>query len=178
MYLFNYIHKLEFLISKIVQDRADFDLKFKKLVSHISRRLTQKNILSGDLDRVLKCIHVMTPQDSDALAKKRGDDEEPQENTDLRKLVGESSNLNQGYASEQNGYAERMEGTNGSIITTSSPVNIPCKINWIKETGKEISLPDKQNLFEIPSLNKISANLNKEVKRNHGEPKGLGSQAP
>lgn len=69
-YLYNYIHKLEFLISQNQKDRVNYDLKFKKLVSHITYSFTKKNFISENLVRALKSIEGMGPEDTMAYAKK------------------------------------------------------------------------------------------------------------
>ena len=55
-YLYNYIHKLEFLISQSQQERSRVPLKFKRIIGHIDHHLASENMGGEAAHRVLKSL--------------------------------------------------------------------------------------------------------------------------
>jgi hypothetical protein len=69
-YLYNYVHKLEFLITQSQQERAEFPLKFKRVISHIVHSLAPNIIDEKKMHRVLKSIEITKPDLDEGQVRK------------------------------------------------------------------------------------------------------------
>lgn len=158
-YLFNYIHKLEFLICQTHKERTNHSFKFKKLVGHIINGFTHKNIMNEDLNRALKFIDIMTPEDLQSQTKKDLTITEAQDDDFLQQTLSSSSkslnNLNQGYAVEvqsRNQSSIGVEETNRAIDNTAEALG---SINWRRDKPVDADNDNIQTSSNLSSLNNI-----------------------
>ena len=63
-YLYNYIHKLEFLLTQSHEERASSALKFKRVFSHIVHQLSGAQAEPGSALQALKRIQMMESVDA------------------------------------------------------------------------------------------------------------------
>lgn len=69
-YLYNYVHKLEFLITQSQQERAEFPLKFNRVINHIVHSLVPNISDDKKIHRVLKSIEMTKPDIDEVQIRK------------------------------------------------------------------------------------------------------------
>lgn len=84
--MYNYIHKLEFLIKQSQQERADSALNFKRVIGHLVHEATKSNIEPQTTFHELKRILAKEYEDGNVYL----DREKLEENPDKRDFVLEA----------------------------------------------------------------------------------------
>ena len=170
--MFNYIHDLEFLVDKTQKERANYDLKFKKIVSHIRHGFTNNNIISDQLDRDLKLLTVMTPKDTSAHAKKDKAATDAKGDSQLRQLLGGSSksanNSNPPSGSHPTSNGDMTPSTNDMVRGSIATLNVHTGVNWLKDSKRILGEPGFEDPSQLDTLNEIS---NKLSLQNGSKPK-------
>lgn len=180
MYLFNYIHKLEYLISKTQKDRANYKLKFKKLVSHIVHSFTNKNLLNENLERMLKLIDIMSPQDNPNQGKKEIRSADVRDINSLLRLIEGTSkssiNSNKGYVSKSTHHDQLYSSPGDLTMASNTPYGTPRVVNWVKDAAVIKSGTQSRNPFDLTPINKIAQKLNRQAGADEPTPIDMISQ--
>ena len=101
-YLFDYIHKLEYLVLQSQKERANTSAKFTKILDHIKHGLGKLNKINSKVHEALKKISVMKCEDLSDIPEKQPASSEPDDKDFLYETLGTGSkpieNLEVGFA--------------------------------------------------------------------------------
>lgn len=144
--MYNYIHKLEFLIKRSQQERADSALNFKRVISHLVHEATKSNVEPQTAFHELRRILAKEYEDGNVLHD--GDKLEP--NSEKRDFVLEA--LAAG-SKPFNNYESGYVPANGNRTKTSLK---PEMLQWSStkrtEIGDDLYGSDRRKVERVRRL--------------------------
>ncbi len=161
-YLYNYIHKLEFLVKQSQKERADIALKFKSIVSHIVHHLSVNNINSKNALQILKNIQKAKNEQDEVSWATEGPDNNCEQKDFLFEALGGGSKPFNNYES---GY---VPITAEKTKSSTKVVRVPWYSLKGVETREGQYTSDKAKVDRVRQLwngSKIKRNLNKRNER-------------
>lgn len=141
LYLFNYIHKLEYLIMQSCKERAKSASKYKAMVSHIIKKVDQNNLLTKDAYKVLKLIEAMPEHKIDEDANRPSNTEDSHQKDTLYKTLNYRPQSEAGQL-EEAGMPTNYQGLvepRLKELDTAETLATPLDLDWINTESSKIT---------------------------------------
>lgn len=152
-YLYNYIHKLEFLVLNSQQESENTDFKFKRIIDHIAHLLPTKIEDPREVIRALRSIEMMNDHYDQDSAQKDATTSDPVDKDFLLEALGADyksiNNIELGFVPNSNGQPRHIFGELDSTQQAHKKLDLARSV----KCATELTVEEIRELTQPRSIN-------------------------